>query len=220
MSRLVLIDLRLAIPESVPWAPVEVTDYPLEVSVNAAGETSRTWISSMDGRLLTRDYDGQAITDVADGVSSGSTIEISIANQPSGTGIVVDEVFRGDAYQPHPDDLRLWARSSAYTPRQDWMETISVDESLVGTFFELASQPDLPHQQRFLDMLYMHVASNRQTGSKALHSVLGRAENSDRPDLRLFAQRSRTLLAEPSLFVYQDWNGGLSRTDKAWPTQK
>jgi hypothetical protein len=125
-----------------------------------------------------------------------------------------------DPWNPTEAEVRDWAyRPGAVEPEQDW------ELALSGTGFEalyvdLAADPACPARDFFLRVLYLLVGDAARTRYRSLpagtvEALLERGLTAGRPELALWAERSRELMRHPETFGYDAWcGGGLARTPR------
>ena len=118
-----------------------------------------------------------------------------------------------DPWNPQPDEIRAWAYDpKAEEPEQDF------DLALLWArheraYLELASDDTCPARSYFLGILYLIVGDAARGGfaggSEAIvRGFVERGSTYDHPDVRVWQQKSRALLADPSSFAYDDWCAG------------
>ncbi|WP_018723679.1 hypothetical protein [Salinispora fenicalii] len=139
-----------------------------------------------------------------------------------------DPTFHGFAnpVDPSPAELRAWAYHPNSVPLasmpQDWDLLVS-GNGLVATLFDLAMDPACPARRFALHCLYIYAADGIRTRFRAhpkrrFWKLVERAEREGDELMRTWAQNSRTLLAQPDVFVYRDWcEGGLVRENRRLP---
>ncbi|MEX0867874.1 MAG: hypothetical protein WD030_10990 [Pirellulales bacterium] len=123
-----------------------------------------------------------------------------------------------DPWQPRPDAIREWAYTpDAKEPCQDWHLALlwSCHEKAL---LECAADDGCPNQTYMLGILYLVVGdavrSNfRSRGKPIIEAFLARGDAYEHQAIRLWQERSRTLLRDPHTFDYDQWcAGGLART--------
>jgi hypothetical protein len=122
-----------------------------------------------------------------------------------------------DPWHPSSSEVRAWAYdASARDPCEDW------DLSLAWArherdYLELASDPNCPKRQFFLQVLYLIAGDAVRNEYKAtpeavLRGFLAAAESYPNPDVQLWRARTLGLMQNPETFNYDDWcAGGLVR---------
>lgn len=118
-----------------------------------------------------------------------------------------------DPWNPTEHEVRAWAyQADAIEPEQDWHLALpgnGYDELYV----DLVADPACPNRDFFLEVLYLLVGDAVRTGYRVfprvrVEALLEHGLASGRPDLALWAERSRQLVARPETFVYDLWCGG------------
>ena len=124
-------------------------------------------------------------------------------------------------WHPSTDEIREWAYDpEALEPEQDW-DLILAAERHEKLYLDLASDEVCPNRQYFLDILYLIVGDAVRTDYRVLaqyhvDGFLQRAEAYSHPDIRLWCERARYLMAHPATFDYESWcAGGLARIPRA-----
>ncbi|MFD4255863.1 hypothetical protein [Amycolatopsis thermoflava] len=122
-----------------------------------------------------------------------------------------------DKVEFEPEELRAWAYDpDAQEPYEDWDLMIS-DVELGPTLVELVADPNCPHREYLLGVLYIlsgdAVRTEYWRASRAdLEEVVRRAEQTSDQWVMTWARRTRALIAAPEMFEYYAWcDHGLAR---------
>lgn len=125
-----------------------------------------------------------------------------------------------DPWNPTEDEVRAWAyQPDAMCPEEDW-ELALPGSGFEELYLDLVADPACPNRGFFLEVLYLLVGDAVRTGYQAerrerVEELLERGLASGHPDLALWAERSRELMARPEIFDYDAWcGGGLARTPR------
>lgn len=118
-----------------------------------------------------------------------------------------------DPWNPTPAQIRSWAFDPDKDwPTPDWDLALSwlQDENL---FLTLATDIGCPNRLFFLSLLYFIVGNAVRTNFRdreryAIEGFINRGDKYPNPDIELWQQRSRALLAGKLTFNYDDWCGG------------
>jgi hypothetical protein len=119
-----------------------------------------------------------------------------------------------DAYNPTAPEIRAWASlPDAYFPVQDWDIIVASEPTHDGLVLALAQDRLSPNRRVFLHILYLiagdAVRTNWNTRSRdQLENVLRQASRSTDEEVRLWAERTSALCANPASFDYEKWCGG------------
>jgi hypothetical protein len=118
-----------------------------------------------------------------------------------------------NAWNPSGAEVRAWAYTpNAAHPCEDW------DLALLWArhekdYLEFAADPSCPNQAYFLHIIYLVVGSAVRHGFRDVPKPVVRgfvdlAASSKSPALRMWRERSLSLLENPSEFEYTAWCGG------------
>lgn len=136
------------------------------------------------------------------------------------------EPFHGftNLVDPPPAEIRAWAYQpdsvQLDTMPVDWDLLVAANDGLIGTFFELAFDPNCPARRFALHALYIYAASAIRTKFEAhprrrLKRLVEQAEEQGDLWLTTWAHNVRTLQNRADLFDYHDWcEGGLARNPR------
>lgn len=128
-----------------------------------------------------------------------------------------------DPWNPTSDEIEAWAfNSGELEPIEDWDFSLvwKRDENL---YLALASNVLCPRRQYFLHVLYLSIGEAVRTDFRTvarpvLERFIDKGERFAHPDIALWVERSRALLADPAGFNTEEWCGGklagMSFTDK------
>ena len=132
----------------------------------------------------------------------------------------------GNPVDPTPAELRAWAYQPDAVPLEslpvDWDLLVSGDH-LIGTWFELAVDPNCPARRFALHCLYIYAADAIRTNFKAhprrrLRRLVEQAESEGDGVVATWAHNTRALLKNRKLFDYHAWcEGGLVRQPRRLP---
>jgi hypothetical protein len=132
-----------------------------------------------------------------------------------------------DAWNPTPQEIRLWAHTTAYAPEQDWELAVSDYPALL---VELVDDPTAEPYARLilLRALYILVGDVVRTGG---HLAQGSGEvTADKLEptiadasvrcepLQRWAGRARALLTGTTAFSYHEWglDSALASSERPW----
>jgi hypothetical protein len=124
-----------------------------------------------------------------------------------------------DPWNPTEAEVRAWAYQPHAMCEEDWHLALpgnGYDE----LYLDLVADHACPNRGFFLEVLYLLVGDAvrtgyRREGREHVEELLERALATGHPDLALWAERSRALMARPEMFDYDPWcGGGLARTPR------
>ena len=118
-----------------------------------------------------------------------------------------------DPWDPSPDEIRQWAYTvNAVEPCEDWDLALlwSCHEKAL---LECASDDHCPNRIYMLRILYLVVGDAvrsdfRSRPRPVIDGLIDRGDSYEHPSIRLWQQRSRELLRDPSSFDYKAWCAG------------
>ena len=118
--------------------------------------------------------------------------------------------FFKEPMQPTESELRTWADSDALEPVEDFDILIWDSEDLADSFLDLAREGSCRSNRYFLHLLYGRVgtAVRAQSVDQSVDRLIAEAEQSDDLGVRKFAERARSLIADPETFEYEAWCNG------------
>ena len=125
-----------------------------------------------------------------------------------------------DPWNPTEDEVRAWAYDAGtLEPEQDWHLALP-DTGFEELYLDLVADPACPKHDYFLWVLYLLVGDAVRSGYRAtprerVGALLDAARARRSPELELWTERSRALMARPDIFDYDLWcGGGLARTPR------
>ena len=114
-----------------------------------------------------------------------------------------------DLSNPTAEDIRRWASDpGSLCPMEDW-DLVITGIGFEVLFIELVEDEACPKADFFLHCLYLGVYDTVRAGMKCdvLQPLLQRGEASKEQALRIWARRSRALIANPSRADNDLWWG-------------
>jgi hypothetical protein len=121
--------------------------------------------------------------------------------------------YFADPWNPEPDEIRAWAYDAdAMCPEQDFDLALSW-AGHEKAYLELAQHEACPKRRFFLGVLYLMVGDAVRTRfhvapEPVVRGLIEHGNDYDHPEIRLWQERSRALLANRDLFDYDLWCGG------------
>ncbi len=118
-----------------------------------------------------------------------------------------------DPWNPTPNEIREWAYTEgALEPCQDWDLALSWCGH-ERAFLEIAADDDCPGRLYILNVLYLMVGDAVRTGYRGtprpvVEGFVERGTQYAHPDIQLWQERSRNLMANPDSFDYDLWCAG------------
>jgi len=115
-----------------------------------------------------------------------------------------------DPWNPRPEEIRSWAYDAdAGEPVEDFDLALTT-AGHEAVYLDLAADSACPHRRYFLHVLYLKVGDDVRSGyastpEAAVRAFVGQGASSTNPDVRAWAERSRALMADPSLFDFASW---------------
>ena len=121
--------------------------------------------------------------------------------------------YFANPWNPQPEEIRAWAYDAdAMWPEQDFDLALSW-AGHEKACLDLAADDACPKRLFFLSVLYLMVGdavrSNFKVASEpVVRGLVERGKEYSHPDIRIWQERSRALLANRELFNYDKWCGG------------
>jgi hypothetical protein len=118
-----------------------------------------------------------------------------------------------DPWNPSAKEIEGWAfDAQSLEPEQDWDLALcwKREETL---YLELASNEECPKRKYFVHILYLIVgdavrAEYKNVPKPIIEGFVERGSQYSHPDIKTWAQRSKQLMKNPTLFNYEEWCAG------------
>ncbi len=116
------------------------------------------------------------------------------------------------AWNPTPDEIRVWAYSDELIPEQDWELAVNSFEN-IPMICKFVDDVNCKHIPFFLSSLYVFtgdiVRGKKTEENKRLSALLDRLDLTARSELLIaWIARSRDLLEHPQTYTYAYWGLG------------
>ena len=124
------------------------------------------------------------------------------------------KMFR-EVWNPTREEVVRWAYApNVYTPTQDFELAVCTPE-LHDLILQCASDQACPHQDFFLSCLYVLIGDALRSKWKVfpemlIKNLIKKGKQSTTQEVQMWAKRAEELIANPTLYNYDQWGLGSS----------